>query len=305
MHDLNFNHLLYFWTVAREGSVRAACEKLLVAQPTVSSQIRALERSIGHRLFRRHGRGLALTEFGQGVFRYADEMFSIGRDLADYLKGGHATQNRPRLHVGIANVLPKLIVSRLLQPVLEMKEQVRLVAVEEDLDELISRLTVSQLDVVLSDAPVDPHLRVRAYNHLLGESRVGVFAPPALAGRYRKDFPRGLAGAPFLLPTSDTILRRSIDRWLERFEIRPRIIGEFADSALIKALGQTGVGLLFGSMSIRDEIKTQFDFTCLGELEDVTEQFYAISVERRFSHPAVQVLADMARRRLFGASAVR
>lgn len=302
MNDLNFNHLLYFWTVAREGSVRAACEQLMVAQPTVSSQVRALERSIGRRLFRRQGRGLVLTEFGEDVFRYADEMFSIGRDLAEFLKGGAVALSRPRLHIGIANVLPKLIVGRLLQPVLEMKEQVRVVAVEEQLDELISRLTVNQLDVVLSDAPVDPHLRVRAYNHLLGESRVGVFGAAALAARHRRDFPRGLSGAPFLLPTRDTILRRSADRWMERFDIRPRVVGEFADSALILSLGQSGAGLFFSSMSIREELKAQLNFSCLGEMEDVTEQFYAISVERRFSHPAVQALAESARRRIFASA---
>lgn len=291
---LNYNHLQYFWAVAKEGSVVAACRRLHVAQPTVSGQLRVLERSLGHKLFERKGRGLTLTEMGQIVFRYADDLFAIGAELLDAVSG-RTPEDRLRLRVGVADVLPKLVVYRMLLPVLAMPERVRLVCMEGKSAELLQQLSVNELDVVLSDTPTAPHGSVKAYNHRLGESGLGVFGSPSLVRRYRKEFPRSLDDAPFLLSTRNTTVRQSLDRWMESQGIRPHIVGEFEDSALLKAFGQSGAGFFVAPVLIQREIREQHGVRVLGRLPGAKEQFYAISMERRIKHPAVAVLTDAAR----------
>ncbi|MBL8877761.1 MAG: transcriptional activator NhaR [Phycisphaerales bacterium] len=295
----NFNHLFYFWTVASEGSVTGAAERLMVAQPTVSEQIRALERSVGQKLFRRAGRGIALTDTGEIVYRYADEMFAIGRELAEFIDGHRAATTTLRVRVGIANVLPKTVVSRLLQPVFALKERVRISCTEGSVTELISQLSMNRLDVVLSDAPVDPHLKVQAFNALLGESRTLVFAPAAQAAKFSRGFPKSLEAAPFLVPTDNTILRRRLDLWFEKQGIRPSILGEFEDSALLKVLAQARSALFVGPAVIQRDIESQFGVQAIGEVDTAIEQFYAISVDRRFAHPAVAAITATARKSFF------
>lgn len=295
----NFNHLFYFWTVAGEGSVTGAAERLMVAQPTVSEQIRALERSVGQKLFRRAGRGIALTDTGEIVFRYADEMFAIGRELAEFLDGHRTATTALRVRVGVANVLPKTVVSRLLQPVFAMKESVRMTCTEGSVSELIGQLSMNRLDVVLSDAPIDPHMKVRAFNALLGESRTLVFAPTAQATKFAKAFPKSLEAAPFLVPTDNTILRRLLDLWFEQQGIRPAILGEFEDSALLKVLAQARSALFVGPAVIQRDIESQYAVRAIGEVDTIIEQFYAISVDRRFAHPAVAAIAAAARKNFF------
>lgn len=295
----NFNHLFYFWTVATEGGVTAAAQRLSVAQPTVSEQIRALERSLGAKLFRKAGRGLALTDTGEIVYRYADEMFAIGRELTDFVAGHRTSATSLRVRIGIANILPKAVISRLLEPVFAMKERVRMICTEGSVAELIAQLSMNRLDVVLSDAPVDPHLKVRAFNVLLGESPTLVYAPAARAARLIKTFPNCLEGAPFLLPTENTILRRLLDVWLERRGIRPLILGEFEDSALLKVLAQARAAMFVAPAVIRAEIESQYGMKAIGEVDAAIGQFYAISVDRRFAHPAVAVITESAKRRFF------
>lgn len=297
MEWLNYHHLRYFWAVAREGSVTRAAVKLHISQPTVSAQIRELEEALGERLFTRTGRTLALTDVGRTVFRYADEIFGLGRELLDTVKG-RPTGRPARLSVGIANVVPKLVAYRLIEPALHMPERVLLECVEDRPDRLLAELAVHTLDVVLNDSPVGPLVNIRAYSHLLGDCSVTVFGTPALA-RHAKGFPRSLDGAPFLLPTQNTALRRALDQWFDEQRIRPHVVGEFEDSALLKVFGQAGRGLFTAPTAIAEEVRRQYGVRSLGTIEPVRERFYAISVERRLKHPAVVAISEAARQSLF------
>ncbi len=290
MDWLNYHHLLYFWVVAREGSIARACEKLRLAQPTISGQIRLLESSLGEKLFTRIGRNLALTEVGQVVFRYAEEIFSLGKELTEVVKGQHAG-GPLTLVVGVTEVLPKLVTYRLLESVLLEPDPVRLVCWEGKLDRLVAELAVHGLDVVLADAPLPPMLRVRAYSHLLAESGVSVFATPDLASKYLRRFPRSLNGAPFLLPTDNSVLRRSLEQWFEAEGIRPSVVAEFEDSALLKAFGQAGRGIFAAPTLIEKEVRRQYRVRLIGHVPSIRERFYAISVERRLQHPAVVAIS--------------
>lgn len=289
MNWLNYHHLLYFWTVAKEGSISAACQRLHLTQPTISAQIRALEQSFGRKLFDRAGRNLVLSEAGRVVFRYADDIFALGEELRDAL-AGRLSAGASRLVVGISDALPKLIVYRLLAPAVHLPEPVRLICLEGAPSRLLAQLSLGDLDVVLSDAPTDPHVKVRAFNHLLGECGMSVFASPALACRYRTKFPQSLHGAPMLLPTQDSILRRSLDRWLESNGIRPVVAAEIQDGALIKAFGQSGLGLFVAPAVIEKDVQRQYGVTRIGRIDEVREQYYAISVERKVRHPAVAAI---------------
>ena len=298
MEWLNYHHLLYFWTVAREGSIAKACEKLLLAQPTISGQLRQLEDSIGEKLFRRAGRGLALTEVGQVVYRYADEIFGIGRELQDVLKG--RPRGRPaRLLVGISDLVPKLIAYRVLRPALSMPEPVQLICHEDSPDRLLGDLAEHRLDVVLSDAPVSSLVRVKAFNHLLGECGVTICGTRDLANKLKKGFPASLNNAPMLMPIEGSSLRRNLDQWLETRNIRPAIAGEFKDSALMKAFGQAGVGVFPVPGAIEEEVRENFRVHVVGRIQEVQERFYAISVERKLKHPAVLAISEAARDQLF------
>lgn len=297
MEWLNYNQLRCFWGVAKEGSVAGAGRLLHLAQPTVSGHVRELEGALGHRLLERRGRGVALTEMGRTVFRYADDIFTIGEELMDTARG-RAAPNRVRLRVGIADVVPKLVVYRLLLPVLELPDEVRVVCYEGKPAELLARLVTNDLDVVLADTPAPAHPSARVYSHRLGESRLGVFGIAELARRYRRGFPGSLEGAPFLLSTPTSVVRRTLDQWFERAGVRPSVRGEFEDSALLKVFGQSGAGLFVAPLVIEREVRGQYGVQLVGRLDGLHEQFYAISMERRIKHPAVAVLSDSARERL-------
>jgi LysR family transcriptional activator of nhaA len=297
MEWLNYHHLLYFWAVAKEGSIAAACKKLLLTQPTISAQIRTLERSLGQKLFSRSGRNLVLTESGHMVYRYADEIFALGRELQDALRD-RPTRGSLRLQVGVADVVPKLIAHRLLAPAFRMPEPVQVVCVEGKPTDLLARLSGNELDVVIMDTPITHQIKVRAYNHLLGECGVSIFGTEAMA-HYRKGFPGSLNGAPFLLPAPSTALRRSLDRWFDAKGIRPAIVGEFEDTALLKVFGQSGAGLFPAARVIEQNVKRQYSVKLIGRLDQVKEQFYAISLERRVKHPAVSAIVNAARDKFF------
>lgn len=296
MDHLNYNRLFYFWAVAREGTISSACEKLHVTQPTVSAQLRALERELGKPLFARAGRRLVLTETGRMVQHYANEIFSLGRELMDNLDG-HGRSATRRFNVGVVDVMPKLIVREILKPLFDTGEPVHMACYEGKSTELLTRLASHELDLVLADVPVSPEVKVRAFNHVLGESGVTVFG--AGAAKPDSDFPRSLDGARFLLPTSNTSLRRSLDAWFEKNGIHPDIVGEFEDSALMKVFGQTDGGLFAAPTVIEDHVCRQFGVSVVGRTRDVIEHFYAISIERKVKHPAVRRITDRARRELF------
>lgn len=297
MDQPNFHYLLYFWTVAREGSILAACRKLLVSQPTVSTQIRSLERSLGQPLFHRRGRRLELTEMGHVALRYADEIFTLGRELSETFRGRPAGR-RLRFTVGVADVVPKLIAYRLLEPALQFSEGIELICREGKSDRLLADLAVHELDIVLSDAPIGPNVNVRAFSHLLGESSLAVFGPPAEAKKLRKRFPQCLSEAPLLLPAENCTIRRQLNQWFASNGLAPRVVGQFEDSALLKAFGQAGVGLFFAPAAIAREIEQQYRVEVIAEVPDVRERFYAISIERRIRHPAVLAVSNSAKRSL-------
>ena len=298
MEWLNYHHLLYFWTVVREGGVLAASRKLRLRQPTVTGQVRALESALGEKLFERSGRRLVLTEAGTFVYRYADEIFTLGRELQDGLKGRLPTRSR-KLLVGVAEVVPKLIAHRLLEPAMKLGDDIQLICTEDRAERLLADLAMHQLDLVISDSPVSAGSNVRAYNHLLGECGVSLFATSRLAARLRRGFPRSLDGTPFLLPAEGTSSRRLLMQWLEREGIRPRIRGEFQDSALLKAFGQAGEGVFPGPSAIEAEIRSQYNVEVVGRAGSLREQFYALTVERKLKHPAAVAISEAARAELF------
>lgn len=297
MEWLNYHHLYYFWTVAKEGTIARACEKLRLAQPTISGQLRQFEDSLGEKLFSRSGRRLVLTESGHVVYRYAEEIFSTGAELLDVLRG--RPRGRPaRFVVGISDGLPKLIAFRILEPVLQMPEKVQLVCLEDKPEGLLLRLASHGLDLIITDAPLSGAFRARAYNHHLGSSGVSFLGSAELAQRCRKNFPQSLDGVPFLLPLEGSSMRRALEQWFDRQRIRPLITGEFQDSALLKVFGQAGAGVFAVTSAVEKEVKEHYGVTLVGRTSEIIENFYAISVERRLKHPAVVAVTEAARQKL-------
>lgn len=299
MDWLNYHHLYYFWVVAREGGISRASPVLFLAPPTLSAQIRRLEESLGEKLFERVGRRLELTEMGKVVYRYASEIFSLGREMVETVKG-RPTGRPLRLVVGVADVVPKLLVRRLLEPAQRLPGKVRVVVREDPYDRLLGNLAAEEVDIVLADAPVGPGARVRAFNHLLGSTGISFFAAPDLARRLQGRFPSCLNGAPLLLPTENTEMRRPLERWLAHKHVQPDVVGEFEDSALMEAYGESGVGVFVGPSAIAREICARGGVKVLGQATGVRESFYAIVVERRIQNAAVLAVIEGARDELKG-----
>jgi LysR family transcriptional activator of nhaA len=295
MRHLNYNHLLYFWTVAREGGIGRAAASLHLTPQTISGQLKLLEAAVGEPLFQRAGRGLALTATGHLVKQYADEIFALGAELAHRVRGG-GTARANVLNVGIVNSIPKLVTYRILRPALESGEP--LACYEADLERLLSDLAVHRLDLVLSDRPIPGGLNVKAYNHGLGESDVGFFAHESLAGRYVDGFPASLRDAPLLLPVSTTAVRRALDQWFDRLGLLPRIVAEFDDSALLKSFGAVGIGVFPATLAIADEVERMYEARMIGVAEGITESYFAVSPERKLRHPAVLRITAAAREAL-------
>lgn len=300
MDWLNYHHLLYFYKVAKEGSVSRAADALGLAQPTLSGQIRKLEEAFDEKLFVRSGRRLALTEMGRVVYRYADEIFSLGHELTETLRS-RPTGRPGRLAIGVADVVPKLVTHRLLSATLALPDPVQIVCHEGKTDRLLADLALHDYDLVIADAPVPPHMNVKAYNHPLGESGVSFFATRATAPRGRR-FPRSLDGAPMLLPPPNTSLRRSLDNFFEQHDVHPRVVAELEDSALIKVFGQHGHGVFAAPTAIEPEVARHYGVRVVGRTDEIVERFFAISIERRIKHPAVAAITQAARNGLFGAA---
>lgn len=298
MEWMNYHHLLYFWTVVREGSISKASEKLRISSPAISAQLRSLEENFGEKLLRRSGRNLVMTEMGRTVFSYAEDIFALGRELIDTVRN-RPTGRPMRVDIGVVDVLPKLIAQWLIEPALHLRERVRVVCREATSDQLIARLATLELDVVLSDSPINPNLKIHAFNHLLGESAVTFVAVPRLAAKCKGRFPRSLDRMPMLLPTDNTDLRRSLDQWFETRNIRPDIVGEFEDYALLRAFGQAGSGIFPVPSVFEKQLKQQDSLRRVGRTDEVHSRFFAISAERKLMHPAVVAICDTARRELF------
>jgi LysR family transcriptional activator of nhaA len=300
MTDLNYHHLRYFAAVVREGGVSRAAEKMRVSQPTISAQIKLLEDALGERLFQRQGRTLLLTDVGRIVDRYASEIFTTGSELLETVKG-RLFGRVPRLAVGVANAVPKLVVYRLLLPATVGPQSVHITCTEDDPDQLIARLAVHALDVVISDTPASPHVRAKVFNHLLGESGTTFFATKPLAARLTGRFPRSLEGAPMLLPTRGTSLRHSLEEWFDGAGIRPRVIAEFEDPALLKTFGEWGRAVFAAPTAVETEVLRSHRVAIVGRAPTVRERYYAISVERRLKQAAVAAITNAARTEVFGA----
>jgi LysR family transcriptional activator of nhaA len=298
MHWLNYHHLLYFWTAVREGGITRACRVLHLTQPTVSGQIRQLERSLKTKLFERSGRSVVLTDTGRIVYRYADEIFALGRELQT------AVHDRPRgqplrFVVGVADTLPKLLLHRLLAPASALDEEVRMTCIDGPPDRLLGELVRHELDLCITDFPAEPRAGLKVYNHLLGECGITFCATDKLARRHRRGFPASLSGAPLLLPYGNTALRRLLEQWFDEHGIRPVVRGEFADSGLIKVFGRSGEGIFAVPTAVEREVRRMYGVSVVGREESIRERFYAISVEKRIKHPAVVAITTAARETLF------
>ncbi|NIP78518.1 MAG: LysR family transcriptional regulator [Gemmatimonadetes bacterium] len=297
MPSLNYRRLHYFRTVAHEGSVTAAAEVLHVSQPSISVQIQKLEKTLGQRLFDRSGRSLELTAEGKVVLEYADEIFRLGRELEETVRG--RLRGRPmRLVVGMSATVPNLVAFHLLSPVFGLDEPVRLVLRENRTDRLLGDLSMHEVDLVLADMPIPPNVSVQAFNHPLGSSPIDLFGPPLLAYAAREGFPQSLDGQPFLLPGEGYALRRSLDDWFMRHEIRPRVVAEVEDIDLINVLAEAGAGLFAAPSIIADDLRVRYAVEQVGRAHGVTEEFYAITVERRIKHPAIVAIREAARNEL-------
>lgn len=298
MEWLNYHHLHYFWAVAKEGTVTAAARELHLARTTVTAQIRELEKAAGSPLFKKSGRYLELTEFGQHVYRYADEIFSIGRELTDFIKTGQPGKTK-KFVVGMPDVVPKLVAFELLRPAIHHPEGFQIVCYEGKLPELMADLALHRLDLIIADSVAPPTVDVKAYSHRLGQCGLSFLAVPDLARKYRRKFPWSLTGAPVCLPTDHTAVRRALNHWMDDNDVHPTIVAEFEDSALLKVFGQSGLGIVPVPTAIEREVKSQYGMQLVGRLDDVIERFYAISVEKRVHHPAVLAIVKQARSKIF------
>ncbi len=295
---LNYKHLHYFVSIARAGGVIRAAERLHLTPQTLSGQISQFEERMGVALFQRVGRRLELTEAGKLALSYAEEIFQTGTELEDLLKNG-AEERFITFRVGIADVVPKFIAHRLLAPVLALPEAVRLICQEDRLDRLLADLSIHRLDMVLADRPMPPGTEIKGYSHPLGETGVTFLAAPALAERLTGSFPDCLDGAPLLLSGRDSALHASLPRWLERQGKRVHIVGEFDDSALMKAFGEAGAGVFPAPTASVPDVTAHYKVVILGETDEIRERFFLISAERRLNHPAARAVSEHARGRLF------
>ncbi|MBH3342540.1 transcriptional activator NhaR [Pseudomonas sp. xss_4] len=294
---LNYRQLHYFWVVARTGSIVRASEQLNLTPQTISGQITLLEQAYGVELFQRVGRQLELTETGRQALTYAEQMFQLGGELEAMLRAG--PQEQILFRVGVADVVPKSIVYRLLAPTMELENVLRINCREDKLERLLADLAIQRLDLVISDSPMPPHLDIKGYSQKLGECGLSFFATPTLAHRHDGLFPECLHDAPLLIPGQETVLRSRLLRWLGEQHIQPRIVGEFDDSALMQAFGQSGSGIFVAPSVIAEEVCRQYGVHLIGQTEAVNESFYAISVERKVKHPGIVAITEGARRELF------
>jgi len=295
---LNYRQLHYFWVVAKTGSIVRACEQLNLTPQTISGQLSLLEQTYGVELFKRVGRQLELTETGRIALPYAEQMFQLGGELEALLRA-QPDEQQILFRVGVADVVPKSIVYRLIAPTMALSEPIRISCREDQLERLLADLAIQRLDLVISDSPMPSHLDIKGYSQKLGECGVSFFATAELAATYGQNFPQGMQGAPLLIPGQQTVVRSRLMRWFAEQNVQPKIVGEFDDSALMKAFGKSGSGIFIAPSVIADEVMEQYDVELIGQTDAVTESFYAISVERKVKHPGIVAITEGARRQLF------
>jgi len=295
---LNYHHLRYFWVAAKEGGLTRAAEKLRVSQPSICTQIQALEHALGDKLLRRTPRGLALTEAGQKVFSFAEEIFSLGEDLLSTMKQ-HPTTRPLRVNIGIADSMPKLLTYRMLKPIFHLSQTVQASCCEGKMPDLLAQLATYRLDVVLSDEPAPASGNLKTFNHLMGECGVSFCAEPILAARLKRHFSASLRDAPALLPSPNSALRRSLEKWFLEHRISPNIVAEFDDASLVKVAATDGLGFFALPSLVAREAVIRYGVQIIGQAPTCIQQFYAISAERRLTHPAVVAITSQAEASLF------
>ena len=297
---MNFKHLHYFWVAAKAGGIVRAGEQLHISPQTLSGQIKQLEQRLGCALFRKVGRGLELTEPGRLALGYAEQIFALGAELEAQI--GTTRRGEPEIdfQVGIADSVPKAIAYRLLEPALAVSAHVRLICHEGKFQDLLGRLAVHRLDLVIADEPMGRQVSVKAFNHALGSTAMSFFAAPSLERSLKGGFPACLDGAPMLLQGAASAMRRRVDLWLATHRLRPRVIGEFDDAALMKAFGAEGRGVFMTPSVLESETAAQYGVRVVGRSAELVEEFYAVSVERRITHPCIAAITDAARQQLFG-----
>jgi len=300
INDINYKHLHYFWTVANEGSIAKASEKLHITPQTISGQLSLLQERIGSDLFIKSGRGLEISDTGKLVKRYADEIFALGKELSEMLRGS-PNFGTAEFIVSVASTLPKTIVYKILEPSLSLPKEFSLTCKSGPVDSILAELAIHDVDMVLSDTPVTSEFSIKAYNHFLGESHLAFFAKPSIAKQFRNNFPQSLHDAPMLLPTKQYAIRKLFDRWSNDKEIFPEIKGQFDDNAILKAFGQSGLGIFFMPAVIQEEVCRNFNVEVIGHLEEVKQKYYAITLERKVKHPAVVAICDTAKERFISA----
>ncbi len=296
---MNFKHLHYFWVAARAGGVLRAGEQLHTTPQTLSSQIKLLEERLGRKLFKKSGRGVELTEDGRVALGYADQIFGLGQELESAMRAQRAGRRALEFRVGVADSVAKTMAYRLLEPALQIDEPVHLMCSEGKFEDLLGRLALHRFDLVIADAPLPARVSVKAFNHALGTSRVSFFATPALARSLRGPFPRCLEGAPMLAPGAGSSLRVQFDAWLTRQQLQPLVLAEFDDGALMKAFGREGRGIFMAPSALQADIGAQYGVQLLGTSDELVEEFFAISLERRITHPCVVAITAAARGELF------
>jgi len=297
---MNFKHLYYFWVTARAGGIMRAGEQLHTTPQTLSGQIKLLEDWLGRKLFRKNGRQLELTEHGRLALGYADQIFSLGQDLERSLRQLRGAQKRLDFRVGVADSVSKSVAYRLLEPALAMQQPVKLLASEGKFDDLLAALALHRLDLVIADEPMPMRVSVKAFNHPLGRSAMSFFAAPALLPRLGGAFPACLDGVPMLVPGASASVRQQLEGWFARQQIAPVVVGEFDDAALMKAFGREGQGVFMAPTVLEEETCAQFGVQQVGRTDELVEEFYAVSVQRRISHPCVLAITDAARGQLLG-----
>lgn len=304
MANLNYKHLRYFWMVAKSGSIVRASERLHLTSQSISGQLSEFEAALGKRLFRRVGRGLELTETGQRILGHAEQIFSLGDEILEVLRDEASPQAVP-FRVGIADSVPKRLAYRVVEPSLGIDKSMRLICREGQLPSLLADLAIHRLDMVIADRPMPGNLSVRGYDHFLGDSGISVFGAKSLAAKASQPFPQLLDGAPFLMPGADVALHARLMRWFEAERLRPRIVGEFDDSALVQAFGQAGAGYFAAPTSIEDDIVRQYQVQPVGRIDTVREQIYAITNERKLTHPVIAAICRLAQDDVFGKKPAR
>ncbi len=289
---LNYHHLYYFYCVAQAGSITAAASQLRMSQPNLSAQLKLLEQSFAHQLFLREGRALRLSEMGKHVLSYAQQLYSLGNELLETIDG-KSIPSKP-LRIGIIDVVPKLLVHRVVLGAVQFPAAPKIICIEGPVQRLLADLAAHELDLLLTDSRIDGIASVKAYHHSLGECGISFMAVPKMAAKYRKNFPKSLDGAPLLLPTVESAIRRPLDEWFERQGIVADVKGEFQDSALMKIFGREGLGIFVIPSALEKEVRKDYGVATVGTIQDVRDRFFLISIEKRLTHPAIKSIIEQA-----------